>query len=114
VTITAVAYSGGPSGVINADDEFLAINIESPPNYSNLEGAYINEDEVSDQDVPIESVTESVVLLNPDASGNANDGNYLVVWEADNPGDPRQSDIYAQLMGNMYTDSFIFLPLILR
>jgi hypothetical protein len=111
---TEVAFSGGQTGVVNADDEFLAVNIESGSSYDYLDGAYIKTGSVSDQDVSIEYVTGSVHINNPDITGNPFDGNYLVVWEAVNPGTPGQSDIFAQRMGNMDNQSAIFLPLVLR
>jgi hypothetical protein len=111
-TYPAVAFSGGATGSANADDEFLAVNLETPSDYSNLEAAYINGDELSDRDVPIEAVTGSVVLSDPDVSGNAVDGKYLVVWEAQNPGG--QSDIFAQRMGNYQNPPAVFIPVALR
>jgi len=112
LSYTAVAFSGGPSGGLNAGDEFLAVNIETPTSLSNLEGAYIIEDELDDHDLPIESVTSPAALINPDVTGNPNDGTYLVVWEEEYTG--ADSDIYAQRFGNRYTPTDIYLPLVIR
>lgn len=52
----AVAYSGGHSGVINAEDEFLAVNIESHDEDYQLQGAYFWKNEWMAKDVLIETV----------------------------------------------------------
>jgi len=112
VILTEVAFSGGQTGVSNADNEFLAVNTEVLSSFDYVEGAYINAGVLSGHDIQIEAIEESVDLINPDVTGNGIDGTYLVVWEQHNPSD--QSDIFAHRIGNMYTPTDVYLPLVLR
>ena len=113
VTQTAVAFSGGPTGSGYADDEFLAVNIETDFSSDYLQGAYFHGDHFTDDDFPIESVTgEEVFLRNPDVAGNPNDGAFLVVWEQEDAEGDR--NIYAMRMGNYYNFTDIFIPLVMK
>jgi hypothetical protein len=109
----AVAYAGGPTGGINAPDEFLAVNVEIRDTSSQLQGTYIWKGELFDsaKDIPIESTSNEDLIRNPDICGTPANGRYLVVWEQGQLFSGY--NIYGRLVGNGNFHS-VYLPLVIK
>jgi len=108
-----VAYSGGPSGTVNAEDEFLAVNVEVRETFFQLQGTYIWKGNLLSfaKDIPIETTANEDLIMNPDVCGTPPTGHYLVVWEHGQPA--TGYNIYGRLV-DKGGFSEVYLPLIQR
>jgi hypothetical protein len=105
-----VAYSGGPTGVLNALDEFMVVTPELGPSGYLLEGTYVWKNNQAATNFVVGSSLDPNIINNPDITGNPNDGTYLVVWRR---ADASGYDIFGQRYDNGVYNP-VYFPLILR
>ena len=97
---TAVAYSGGPGGATNAEDEFLVTYTRLLSDWQ-LEGAFVWQDTQQDRDLLIAmGATFNHVIYDTDVTGYSVTGTYLVVWGECDSQDPWDCNVYGQRYGN--------------
>jgi hypothetical protein len=110
---SAVAFSGGPGGEFNAEDEFLVTYTRLESNWQ-VEGAFVSEDILRDTDLLIGSgSTSNHVLSKLDLTGYSQTGKYLVVWEECDSRSSWDCNVYGRLYGNWAYDK-VYQPLIVR
>jgi hypothetical protein len=106
----AVAYSGGPTGALNAIDEFMVVTPELGPSGYSLEGTYVWKNSQGATDFEIGFSPDPNIINNPDMTGNPNDGTYLVVWQRANASG---YDVFGQRYGNGVYNP-VYFPLVIK